>query len=191
MQCHIVRPCLFDGPFDSTVQSPKTCPEISIGLLMPIVRRRTDFIVVHASATKPAQDIGAAEIRRWHVEDRGFDDIGYNQVIRRSGAIELGRPLHIAGAHARGYNSVSVAVCLVGGLNPNGRPEDNFTDAQYEALRKTLVYWNAIYPAARILGHRDLSPDLDGDVIIEPEEWLKDCPCFSVADRLEQWDLMK
>ena len=31
-----------------------------------------------------------------------------------------------------------------------------------------------------VLGHRDTSPDLDGDGIVEPEEWTKMCPCFDV-----------
>lgn len=149
-------------------------------------RRTTDFIVVHCSATKPSQDIGAAEIRKWHVEDNGWSDIGYHQVIRRSGAIELGRPLHVSGAHAKGYNSVSCSVCLVGGINPNGRPENNFRPKQFVALRKTLDYWAAIYPAAKILGHRDLSPDTDGDGVVEEHEWLKDCPCFDVGDWLDE-----
>ena len=33
---------------------------------------------------------------------------------------------------------------------------------------------------AIIFGHRDLSPDVDGDGHIEPEEWMKSCPCFDV-----------
>jgi N-acetyl-anhydromuramyl-L-alanine amidase AmpD len=36
------------------------------------------------------------------------------------------------------------------------------------------------YPMAQILGHRDLSPDIDGDGVVEEHEWLKDCPCFDV-----------
>ena len=34
------------------------------------------------------------------------------------------------------------------------------------------------YPKAIILGHRDLSPDLDNDGIIEEFEWIKVCPLF-------------
>ncbi|MDY5354364.1 MAG: N-acetylmuramoyl-L-alanine amidase, partial [Bacteroides pyogenes] len=30
---------------------------------------------------------------------------------------------------------------------------------------------------------RDLSPDLDGNGEIEPEEWIKACPCFDAATR--------
>lgn len=30
-------------------------------------------------------------------------------------------------------------------------------------------------------GHRDLSPDIDGDGVVERHEWLKTCPGFDVA----------
>lgn len=135
-------------------------------------RRTTDFIAIHCSATKPGQDIGAAEIRRWHVEDNGWSDIGYHQVIRRNGAIELGRPLTESGAHVRGFNSRSVGVCLVGGVDAAGNPDDNFTDAQMDALSITLDYWALIYPDAVIQGHRDF-PGVD-----------KACPSFSVKEWL-------
>ena len=36
----------------------------------------------------------------------------------------------------------------------------------------------------RICGHRDLSPDLNGDGRIGPEEWTKQCPCFDVGREL-------
>ena len=37
------------------------------------------------------------------------------------------------------------------------------------------------YPGSRLCGHRDLSPDLNGNGEIEPEEWIKECPCFDAA----------
>jgi hypothetical protein len=39
-----------------------------------------------------------------------------------------------------------------------------------------------MFPDAEILGHRDLSKDLDGDGIIQPDEWTKICPRFDAAD---------
>ena len=33
---------------------------------------------------------------------------------------------------------------------------------------------------SRMCGHRDLSPDSNGNGEIEPEEWIKQCPCFEV-----------
>lgn len=139
------------------------------------VRRTTRRIVVHCAATNPTQDIGATEIRRWHVEDNGWSDIGYHQVIRRNGVIELGRPLHLTGSHARGYNHDSVALCLVGGVDMDGNPEDNFTDEQWHALDVTLDYWGLIYPGAEICGHRDL-PGV-----------TKACPSFDVRGYLQSF----
>ena len=63
--------------------------------------RDINLLVVHCSATQAGLDVGAAEIRKWHV-GQGWKDIGYHYVIRRSGAIEPGRPESEVGAHAQG-----------------------------------------------------------------------------------------
>jgi len=145
------------------------------------MRRKTDYIVVHCSATPSTSDIGVDEIDDWH-KQRGWSGIGYHAVIRRDGEIEFGRHFDEVGAHVKGQNYRSVGVCMVGGVDDQGDAEDNFTDEQYESLVAILVTLERAYPFAEILGHRDLSPDLDGDGIIEEHEWLKDCPCFDVRE---------
>ena len=137
------------------------------------------YIVVHCSATKRTQDIGVVEINRWH-RDRGWSGIGYHFVIRRDGTVETGRPINKAGAHAYGVNRVSWGICMVGGLDYQGDPVDNFTPPQYDALRAVVTTLKAFAPDAEVLGHRDLSPDINGDGVIEEWEWLKSCPCFDV-----------
>ncbi|MGW8706069.1 N-acetylmuramoyl-L-alanine amidase [Brevundimonas sp. NPDC055814] len=137
------------------------------------------YLVVHCAATPPARDIGVKEIRAMHLQ-RGFRDVGYHYVIRRDGRIDKGRPDNVAGAHVSGFNSISLGVCLVGGVDAKGKPEDNFTPAQYAALAQLLRQLTSSHPAAQILGHRDLSPDKNGDGKITPNEWLKACPCFDV-----------
>ena len=47
----------------------------------------------------------------------------------------------------------------------------------------------AKYPKATVLGHRDLSPDRDGDGIVEPHEWRKACPCFDARAWARSLDL--
>ena len=37
-----------------------------------------------------------------------------------------------------------------------------------------------VYPITDILGHRDASPDKNGDGKITKNEWVKSCPCFDV-----------
>lgn len=119
-------------------------------------------------------DIGAVEIDRMH-RQRGFRTIGYHKVIRRDGSIEDGRPLDQIGAHVENWNSVSVGVCMVGGVTEHdiNVPENNFTPAQFAALEKLLVELKAKYPKAKIQGHRDF-PKVN-----------KACPSFSVADWLK------
>lgn len=149
-------------------------------------RQRTDLIVVHCSATRPGQDVGRQQIEEWHVS-RGFSSIGYHFVVRRNGSIELGRPLEEIGAHVAGHNANSVGVCLVGGLEVDGREPATphalhlFTDQQLNAARDLIGVLRRVYPKARVVGHRDLSPDLNGDGKIERREWLKSCPSIDVA----------
>lgn len=147
-------------------------------------RTRTDLIVFHCSATKPSQHIGAAQITEWHLA-KGWAAIGYHFVITRAGDLELGRAVTEVGAHVSGFNSFSVGVCMVGGLDETGRAlieaPEQFTKQQWDTARVLLAYLRKLYPSARVCGHRDLSPDLNNDGKIAPQEWLKTCPGFDAA----------
>ena len=133
-------------------------------------RKDTDFIVIHCSATKPSMThVDAKEIDRWH-RQRGWRKIGYHFVIRRDGIVEEGRELGEVGAHAKGFNSKSVGICLVGGIDEEGNPENNYTDEQWKALEELVNQMLLPYPDAEVLGHCDL-PDVK-----------KACPCFNVRE---------
>jgi len=132
-------------------------------------RKATNFIVVHCSATKPSQDIGVKHIREWHIKERKWADIGYHYVIRRNGAIEMGRPTWATGAHVENHNWQSVGICLVGGVNEAGDPENNFTAEQMMALKHALrLLKRDSYRRAQVCGHHDF------------EGVQKACPCFDV-----------
>ena len=62
--------------------------------------RQITEIIIHCSYTPASMDTSVDEIRQWH-KARGWRDIGYHYVIRRSGHVDLGRPISLAGAHAR------------------------------------------------------------------------------------------
>lgn len=93
------------------------------------LRSKTDFLVIHCSATPDERSVTAETIREWHL-DRGWDDIGYHFVIERDGSIAEGRELEAIGAHCQGVNSVSIGICLIG--------DKQFTWMQWCSL-KTLV----------------------------------------------------
>lgn len=138
-------------------------------------RKETNAIFVHCAATKPSQDIGVREIRQWHKE-RGWLDIGYHFVIRRDGTVEAGRDQNAVGAHAEGYNSTSVGVCLVGGIDDKGKFDANFTPVQMQSLRSLLVELQGQYASAAIRGHHDVAP--------------KACPSFDVKRWWEKNELV-
>lgn len=135
--------------------------------------REITHIVIHAADTPAEMDIGAAEIRRWHLE-RGWSDIGYHYVVRREGVLETGRDLDgdgevldETGAHVLGHNRGTLGICLVGGRGPDGQPDCNFTAAQWASLEALVDYLVGRFPRADVCGHRDLDP-------------AKACPCFDV-----------
>ena len=137
-----------------------------------------DLIVIHCSATRPNQSVSIADIDAMH-KARGFR-CGYHQYITRSGSLQLGRPLNRTGAHTKGFNSHSIGVCLEGGVDLDGKSVMNFTNRQLDAARLVVAYDKLLFPQANVVGHRDMSPDLNGDGVIRRNEWMKDCPCFDV-----------
>lgn len=156
--------------------------------------RKVTGLVVHCSANAEGVDIGAKEIRRCHIEERGWVDIGYHFVVRIDGTIEPGRDLNKAGAHVSGHNATTIGICYVGGLEATtddkgrivarttkaGLPisKDTRTPEQKESLRWLLTQFARALPIRTIKGHRDYSPDLNGNGTIEPSEFIKICPCF-------------
>ena len=68
-------------------------------------------------------------------------------------------------------------------FNPRYTDEENAADNQW-ALGKNLL---EVFPGCRVCGHRDLSPDRNGNGEIEPEEWMKACPCFDAEQEFKEF----
>lgn len=144
--------------------------------------RKIDAIIVHCSATKAWQDFTAKDIDCWH-RKRGFDGIGYHYVIRLNGKIEKGRSVEYPGAHCPDWNTRSIGICYIGGLDANGKPADTRTKAQKRILYQLIRELQRDYPGINlVIGHRDTSPDLNRNGVIEPCEFVKACPCFDVKE---------
>lgn len=169
------------------------------------MKRTINGIIIHCAATPNGKDIKAKAIDEMHAQ-RGFKrdrqmvrnfnqtmpHIGYHYVIEVDGNIAFGRHLEEIGAHVQGSNAKTIGVCMIG--------TDKFTDAQWKSLKQLMTtICNTIcgqslladktMPKLKemgisIKGHRDYSPDLNGNGIIERNEWLKICPGFSVAEWL-------
>lgn len=110
-------------------------------------------------------------------QNPGLTSIGYHFVVYTNGVIVSGRHLDEVGAHVKGYNANSIGICMIG--------TDSYSRAQWKGLAANVIALLKTYPNARVCGHRDLSPDKDRDGTVEPHEWLKICPGFSVKSWMD------
>lgn len=161
--------------------------------------RRLQYLVIHCTATPAGREVYADDIRRWHLSPppagRGWKQVGYTDIIHLDGHVErLVANNEDAWVDtweitngAKGYNAVSRHVVYVGGLASDAKTScDTRTPEQREAMEAYVLDFHKRFPRVRIVGHRDLSPDRNGDGKVTPDEYLKDCPCFDVASWLQE-----
>ncbi|TYG34180.1 N-acetylmuramoyl-L-alanine amidase [Lonepinella koalarum] len=166
-------------------------------------------IVIHCSATRNGKSFArngltaAQVIDSWH-KQRGFKrteanrkdfnpnlgSIGYHYVIDVDGTLLTGRKVGETGAHVKGHNLNSIGICLVGGITADGKPHGEYTEQQWGVLYSLLTDLEQRFPHAKLYGHRDLSPDLNSDGTITPNEWVKTCPCFDVWAWLDSEEII-
>lgn len=145
--------------------------------------RKIDLIVLHCSATRADRTLTPDDLDTLH-RRRGFNGTGYHYYVRKDGTVHLTRPLERIGAHARGFNACSIGICYEGGLDCKGCPADTRTAEQRDVLGLLVRQLQEQFPHCRVCGHRDLSPDVNRNGEIEPEEWIKACPCFDAEKEM-------
>ena len=163
------------APLDAALAS-----ETGAMIFQGAARYPVNEVIVHCSATRPDWMDGAglaaqlAEIRRWHVEDNGWRDIGYHWLVGRGGAILAGRPETEIGAHVEGHNRGTIGVCLIGGFGAAETDPfaSNFTLRQDAALRRLLQGIGMRTQVRRISGHNEYA--------------AKACPGFHVPTWLKE-----
>ena len=120
--------------------------------------RSINEIIVHCAATPEGKNFTVEQIRNWHVNGRGWKDIGYHFVIYLDGSIHAGRPVEQVGAHCLNHNQHSIGVCYIGGCTAEGKKaKDTRTPAQKKALLELLTELRSSYPKARIHSHSDFA----------------------------------
>ena len=140
--------------------------------------RTITLIVLHCSGTKTTQRYNFQQCKDDHLK-RGYVDIGYHYLLRATARYMRDDRCGKRGRTARAITkTASASATRVASMRWDTR-----TKAQRQSMRALLERLVAQFPSAIILGHRDLSPDLDGDGHISPDEWTKQCPCFDAL-----WD---
>ena len=133
--------------------------------------RKIKYIAVHCTAGSQKATVNdlLAEFKR-----KGWKAPGYHYVTTADGKIHQLLDTEMVSNGVKGYNSVTVNIAYTGGMDG----VDNRTDEQKKSLVTLLKILRKRYPDAVIQGHRDFSPDLNGNGKIEKSEWIKMCPSF-------------
>jgi len=136
-------------------------------------KNKIHTLIIHCAATPNGKHFTTEEIDRWHGE-RGFKrdkkligdhapylkHIGYHLVNYINGDVYVGRSLQEIGAHAKGANTNSIGLCLIG--------TDKFSLKQWESLSHQVKYLKQELPNLKnIIGHNEVNSH-------------KTCPGFDV-----------
>ena len=121
-------------------------------------------IVIHTTAT--AQSAKVESITSYWRNSLGWKSPGYHKIIEANGNVVTLAPDEAVTNGVAGYNSNSLHVSYIGGIDSKGGAIDNRTEAQKKAMAAVVAAWKVKYPNAMVLGHRDF-PNV-----------RKACPCF-------------
>lgn len=132
------------------------------------------YLMIHCTDTPEGRSISSDDIRKWHLEERGWKRVGYSDMIHLDGTLENLHPFdqnnYVDGYEitngARGFNGCTRHVVYVGGRR-GGKAYDTRTNEQWEALETYVRYMILRHPQIQVLGHNDV------DV-------KKACPSFNV-----------
>ena len=138
--------------------------------------RKIERIFVHCTAGNQKQTL--QQLKDEFIR-KGWKNPGYHYVVFPDGKLVQLLSEDKVSNGVQGYNSTSINVSYIGGIDKQGRPVDNRTQAQKDTLYALLMYLKQQYPKAHILGHRDIWGK-------NSKNWKKYCPCFDAEEEYKE-----
>ena len=130
--------------------------------------REIKYIAVHCTATPQTATVSSIQnywknVLKWKMP-------GYHFIIKPNGEVVQLLEIEKVSNGVKGFNSVSINISYIGGVDSKNRPTDNRTPAQKKALFDLLKKLKKQFPKAIIQGHRDFP------------EVKKACPSFDAKE---------
>ena len=141
--------------------------------------RKIERIFVHCTAGSQKQTV---DDLRAEFKAKKWRNPGYHYVVHADGKVSQLLGEQFVSNGVKGYNSTSINVAYIGGIDSKGKAVDNRTAEQKASLVKLFKELKGRYPKAEIMGHRDISADTNGNGIVDPWERIKECPCFDAIN---------
>ena len=115
--------------------------------------RQIKYIAVHCTATPQTATVSSIQnywknVLKWKMP-------GYHFIIKPNGEVVQLLEIEKVSNGVKGFNSVSINISYIGGVDSKNKPIDNRTEAQKKALIDLLKKLKKQFPKAIIQGHRD------------------------------------
>ena len=130
--------------------------------------RDIKYLVVHCTATP--QTATVSSIQNYWKNTLKWVMPGYHFMIKSDGEIIQLLEIEKISNGVKGFNSVSINISYIGGVDSENKPIDNRTPAQRRSLTDLLTKLKKEFPKAIIQGHRDF-PNVK-----------KACPSFNAKE---------
>ena len=116
------------------------------------------FIILHHSLTKDSETVSSQAIRRYHINDLKWSDVGYHylcELVNGRHEILVGRMQNEPGAHCKqmGMNRQSLGICFIGNFDETKPPHEMWVMG-LKFVRSLMDIYGIDRKA--VLGHREL-----------------------------------
>jgi N-acetylmuramoyl-L-alanine amidase len=147
--------------------------------------RKIDNIVIHCTAGYGNVD----SIKKYWKNVLKWKSVGYHIIVDLDGELHFIADFDTVVNGVANNNSKSIHISYIGGVLKDDytKSSDTRTEKQKEGLKEAILKAREYAPKARILGHRDFSPDKNKNGKIDINERIKECPSFEVKDWIKEW----
>ncbi len=128
-------------------------------------RHTPQRLTIHHTDTPNNDSLSMAarvrQIQAYHVDNRGWCDIGYHFLVGQDGRVYQGRYENRVGAHAAGANTNNVGISFIGTFNSRA-PSGDMMAAGARIMRALADTYGITLDRTRVKGHREVgSSDTD------------------------------
>lgn len=134
--------------------------------------RKIEFIVIHCTATP--QSASVESIKRYWRNNLGWKNPGYHLIVKPDGSYVRLAPDETVCNGVKNWNSKSIHISYIGGVDSKMKAKDTRTEAQKKTLLTLVRTMKSRYPNAKVQGHRDFP------------RVAKDCPSFDAIKEYKE-----
>jgi N-acetylmuramoyl-L-alanine amidase len=146
--------------------------------------RSIKYLTIHCSAGFGDRKA----IEKFWKQSLGWKSPGYHRLIDEDGTIHNLSDFNLPTNGVKGFNANSIHISYIGGVDKKdyAKAVDTRTPQQKQSIIKCIyeaLAWirtqGQDVSKIEILGHRDFSPDKNGNGIVDAWERIKQCPSYN------------